>query len=86
MGVLYGSGSTKIRIQMSDPVKCEKCGQTGPRRMGRPAPEGWYFIEAVDEEDPEMVFLIYACSVACRDGLWQLGPGPRMNLALPEKG
>jgi hypothetical protein len=43
--------------------------------MGTIAPSGWFYLEASDDEDPEDVIIVYACSVECRDGLWKVGPG-----------
>lgn len=67
---------------MSDPVKCDGCGGTGRRRMGKIAPEGWFYIEAKDETNPGQEFIVYACSTPCRDGLWKLGPG-KLDLTIP---
>ena len=69
---------------MSDPMKCEKCGVEGRRRLYAFTPEGWLFMEALlDSEDPQSgVLVIPVCSEACARGLWENGPG-NMRRLLP---
>ena len=60
---------------MSSPVYCETCGCTGHRRMGHIAPEGWFYAEFKDKDDPTDSFIIMACSEACCKVTWLKGPG-----------
>ena len=59
---------------MSDSVNCEKCGKEGRRRRFYPCPESWWWIEVKVEG---VTMMGHACSVACKDALWQEGPGKR---------
>lgn len=60
-------------------VKCDGCGQPGQRRPGCASPDHWFYIEAIDRTPGSKragrIFVTLACSEACRDGLWQRGPG-----------
>lgn len=69
---------------MSDPVHCDHCGKLGYRRRHYPCPEGWLFLEAVDESDPHHTLIVWSCSLGCAIGQWRAGPGPRMQTDLPE--
>ena len=43
------------------------------------APEGWFYMEAKDDEDPEATIIVLACSEACKNAMWKVGPGPRFT-------
>lgn len=58
-------------------VFCEYCDASGRRSLLFPAPEGWFYIPAVDDQ-ADTTFYTYACGPACRDALWQRGPGPAL--------
>lgn len=58
---------------MSDPVKCDRCGAKGRRRMGQIAPEGWLYAEVDDGSGQTLV--LYACSEKCATVEWNQGPG-----------
>jgi hypothetical protein len=61
---------------VSEPVTCESCKAVGQRGLRYPAPPGWYYLIARDEnEHIEGDFYVYACSIACRQALWKQGPG-----------
>lgn len=61
----------------TDRVFCEYCDASGRRSILFPAPDGWFYIAAVDATT-RTTFYTYACSGACRDALWQRGPGPAL--------
>ena len=70
---------------MSEYAKCECCDNTGRRRRYRYAPEGWLFMEAKDDENPEATIVVSVCSEACALQLWhrQGVAGPRLDEPLP---
>lgn len=58
------------------PIKCDNCRTLGRRRVGFLCPDHWFFIESLVEHSKRgVVHVVYACSAACRDALWQRGPG-----------
>lgn len=60
-------------------VQCDACRERGRRRAGCACPDFWFFIESTNRTPgvPDgSVYIVYACSEACRDGLWRGGPGP----------
>jgi hypothetical protein len=61
----------------TDRVFCEYCDASGRRSLLFPAPDGWFYIAAVDAQ-ARTTFYTYACGPACRDALWQRGPGPAL--------
>lgn len=63
---------------MADSCKCDHCDTRGPRRMRQVAPDGWLFLQAMDEETGEIT-IVYACTPFCALALWQSGPG-KINL------
>lgn len=69
---------------MSDapaPVRCDGCDTLGRRPLGHPAPHHWFYLESENRtrgEKPGVFYTVYACSEACRDKLWQRGPGPNV--------
>lgn len=64
---------------MSDKVKCDFCGNYGKRRMGTLAPQGWFYLEAQDSDNPSNCLIMWACSKECADKQWKPGPG-KLNL------
>jgi hypothetical protein len=66
---------------MSDDIRCEVCGAWGRRRMGRVAPEGWFWAEVFREDENHRrdtaldTLLIVACSIRCALAFWFKGPG-----------
>ena len=62
---------------MSDDCRCDKCGARGRSRRFTFAPEGWFFIETlVDDEEPEAgTTILRVCSKECAMGMWEAGPG-----------
>lgn len=68
---------------MSDDCKCDHCGNRGRRRRFRFAPEGWFYLEAKDDDDPSNTIIIWACSDRCAAAQWKPGPGPRMDAEVP---
>jgi hypothetical protein len=67
---------------MSDSVSCEKCGKEGRRRRFYPCPENWWWIEVKVDG---ITMMGHACSVECKDALWQEGPGKRWTSEEIEK-
>jgi len=60
-------------------VQCDGCGAYAHRRADRPCPDHWFYLESVDRTPPrskQRVYIVWACSEACRDALWKRGPGP----------
>lgn len=62
-------------------VKCEGCGALGKRRPGHPCPDFWFYLESINRTKSNgrgggSVYVLWACSQPCRDGLWKKGPGP----------
>ena len=71
---------------MSESVKCEHCKKVGRRPRMHPAPEGWLYLEAVDDDEdvdadgqPMDCLIVYACSTECALAQWKKGPGPRFS-------
>lgn len=62
---------------MSDDCRCDKCGARGRRRRFTFAPEGWFFIETlIDDEEPKLgTTIIRVCSKECAMAMWEQGPG-----------
>jgi hypothetical protein len=58
-------------------VYCDHCDASGRRSHAFPAPDGWFYIAAVDEY-AGATFYVFACGPACRDALWKRGPGPAL--------
>jgi hypothetical protein len=58
---------------MSDLVRCDVCGDLGPRRHFKAVPEGWLYRE-VKEEDTGHVFIVGVCSRSCAAKFWQREP------------
>lgn len=59
-------------------VKCDHCGSLGKRAEGCAAPDFWFYLESEDRTEGrprDAIFVVWACSEACRDGLWKRGPG-----------
>jgi hypothetical protein len=42
--------------------------------MGKMAPEGWWYLEAMNDENGEII-VVWACSDFCKMSMWKLGPG-----------
>lgn len=63
-----------------DVVRCDGCNALARRRRGYEAPDFWFWLESkVDRpwrKDSRTIHIVYACSEACRDGLWKQGKGP----------
>ena len=60
-------------------VKCDGCGAPGRRRLGCVSPDHWFHIESTERKrgrDTGYVYIVWACSVACRDGMWKCGARP----------
>jgi len=60
-------------------VKCDCCGTHGRRRPDRPCPDFWFYLESLDRTQGTRrghVYIVWACSAACRDAIWKRGPGP----------
>jgi len=70
---------------MSDDCRCDKCGARGRRRRFTFAPEGWFFIETlVDDEEPEQGTTVIRVLEGVRDGDVGAGSwGPEQERALP---
>ncbi len=64
---------------MSSDVHCDRCKAPGRRRMGTLAPDGWFYLEARDNDDAASTIIVWACSETCAGTLWQPGPG-RLDL------
>lgn len=62
---------------MPEPIKCDVCKQLGLRGLAYAAPDGWWYAQ-IYIEDLRQVVVAYACSVVCKDKLWERGPGPRI--------
>jgi len=58
-------------------VHCDNCGKEGLRPRMHPAPEGWFWLEAKDDDDPENPIIALACCEGCASAQWHKGPGPR---------
>ena len=62
-------------------VRCDKCGAHGQRRESDVAPDFWFFIESVDRTPGSKragrIYVVYACSEPCRDGLWKCASSGR---------
>lgn len=57
-------------------VRCDGCGQHGRRAADAAAPDFWFYLESIDRTFGEDgVYVVWACSEGCRDGLWKRGPG-----------
>lgn len=58
-------------------VKCDCCGAHGRRAESCAAPDFWFYIESVDRtfHGKDGIYIVWACSEACRDGMWKRGPG-----------
>lgn len=62
-------------------VQCDGCGTHGKKRIGDAAPDFWFYLES-ENRTPRRdgrktdVYIVWACSESCRDGLWKRGPGP----------
>lgn len=62
---------------MSDPIaKCDGCGAAARRRPGFLCPDFWHYLKL---ERKRSIFVAWACSDACRDGLWRQGAPPLPN-------
>lgn len=59
-------------------VQCDGCGAHARRRANHPCPEHWFYLESTDRTNPDglKIYIVWACSAACRDALWKSGPGP----------
>lgn len=68
---------------MADSARCEVCKKSGLRRRGQVSPEGWSFAEVTNDEDPDGIIIVWACSEACRTNFWTPGPG-RLDLITGE--
>ncbi len=56
---------------MTDPIAiCDGCGTAARRRAGFLCPDSWFYMA---KERRRVISVVWACSEACRDGLWQLG-------------
>lgn len=67
--------------RVSEIVQCDGCGELAKRRVNRPCPDRWFFIPSVDRTQPkssQRIYIVWACSERCRDGLWQKGPGDEL--------
>lgn len=59
------------------PIKCDHCGLLARRRLGHVCPDHWLYIESkVEHSTRGAIHALYACSAACAEALWRLGPGP----------
>lgn len=56
-------------------VRCDGCGGTAWRSLRTPCPPDWFYLVSVDEGSGQDYY-VFACSIACRQGLWKKGPGP----------
>jgi hypothetical protein len=57
-------------------VQCDECGTHGRRAADAAAPDFWFYIESVDQTfGPGGIYIVWACSEACRDRMWKRGPG-----------
>lgn len=60
-------------------VKCDGCGAHGRRKASNAAPDFWFYLESTDNTPGRRkgeIYVVYACSEACRDGMWkQTGRG-----------
>jgi hypothetical protein len=70
------------RIEGDAIVKCDGggCNAFGRRRPGHPCPDGWFYLEIADRTAgaPRQIFIVWACSEACKAGAWHAGPGPQI--------
>lgn len=65
---------------MSDDVRCDHCAKAGRRPRMYPAPKGWLYLEAKDDETGDVI-VVWSRSDACALALWKQGPGERFTLA-----
>ncbi len=61
-------------------VQCDGCGAHGRRRAEHPSPDFWFYLESINRTpgEEDHVYIVWACSEACRDAMWKRGPGPRV--------
>lgn len=64
---------------MGDSVHCDVCGNVGRRKRFHFAPDGWFYAEAIDEDNPKSTLIVWACSEDCKKNFWKDGPG-KMDL------
>lgn len=62
---------------MSESIKCDNCENRAPRRRMYPCPDGWFYLEAKDDDDPNGTIIVWACSKECAMAQWKPGPGKR---------
>lgn len=70
---------------MSDPTKCDGCGTTGYRRIGKAAPDRWWSAELRDHTTGE-AFIIVACSASCRETAVPWAQGAALTPDPPKRG
>lgn len=62
-------------------VQCDGCKAHGTKRPGDAAPDFWFYM-VTENVTPRRdgrktdIYIVWACTEACRDGLWKRGPGP----------
>lgn len=57
-------------------VQCDGCGAHGRRAENAAAPDFWFYVESVDRTFGKGgIYVVWACSESCRDGMWKRGPG-----------
>lgn len=57
-------------------VQCDGCGAHAQRAEDAAAPDFWYYLESVDHTFGKGgIYIVWACSIKCREGLWRKGPG-----------
>ncbi len=71
---------------MGDRVYCDGCGKVGHRRIGALGPEGWSAAQIrIEGQDSDTghdgVWIVFACSEACKALPWEECPGKLMSRA-----
>lgn len=60
-------------------AKCDNCDERARKPHGFACPIGWLYLESERQSD-KSVYIVWACSEACRDNLWKKGPGPSQEI------
>lgn len=72
---------------MSSEARCDGdgCDEVGRHPSSQVAPEGWFYLESVDEANPRGSLILLACSVECAASQWKRAPG-YLKLEKPRPG
>lgn len=64
---------------MKTKVHCDTCRTVGYRHTGHLCPIGWFYTEAVDDDDPSDPIVSWFCTRDCAEAQIKEGPG-RLDL------